>query len=49
MAILFKACGSEIDKYSATRADNFDHKFMLFLERYDQMDILVEDRYRVSL
>lgn len=35
----FKAYSSDINKYSGSTVDNFDRKFMLFLDRCDQFDI----------
>lgn len=46
MANLFKAYGGEHDKFSGSTVDNFDRKFMLFVERCDQADIPAEDRHR---
>lgn len=46
MANLFKAYSGDDDKYSGGTTDNFERKFLLFLERCDQADILNEDRNR---
>lgn len=47
MANLLKAYTVDADKYSRATTYNLEHKFMLFLERCEQADILNEDRYCV--
>lgn len=46
MANLLKAYGNDSDKYSGSTTDNFERKYMLFLERCNQADITKEDRHR---
>lgn len=46
MANMFKAYGSEVYKYSGSSTDNFERRFMLFLELCEQADISKEDRHR---
>lgn len=46
MANLFKAYSNDSDKYSGATTDNFERKFMLFLERCDQAAIPNDDRHR---
>lgn len=46
MANLFEAYSGNDDKYSGGTANNFERKFLLFLERYDLADISSEDRHR---
>lgn len=46
MAKLFEAYYGDVDQYNNGTANSFEHKFILFLERYDQADIFSEDRNR---
>lgn len=43
MRNLFKAYYGDENKYSVTKTDNFERKFMLFPERCDQADSPNED------
>lgn len=46
MAKLFKALFGYDGKYNRGTKDNFEHKFLLFMERYELADILQQDKKR---
>lgn len=46
LGTLFKAYNNASDCYSGNTEDNFDRKFLLFLERCDQSGIPISERHR---
>lgn len=46
MADLFKACHGDNGNYSEAATDNIERKFMLFLERCKQTDVLEDGHHR---
>lgn len=46
MPSLFKAHSCDGYSYSGSNMDNFDRKFLFFLERFEQADVAEGDRHR---
>lgn len=49
LSILFKMYWNELEKFNEVITNNFDRKFTMFLERYDQFDTSIGNRLRSFL